>query len=269
LPASDRSAAPAPSLDALAAILREAGTIALKTFRANVRSWTKAGQSPVCEADIAVNDFLKDRLASLGPQIGWLSEESVDDSARLDAASVWIVDPIDGTRAYIAGLEDWSISVALVKAGRPVVAGLYAPVTNELFLAQRDLGATCNGKTLAVTDAATLAGARVGGPRNRVDRLARVANGIVPAPKIHSLALRFARVAQGRLDVVVAGPNSHDWDLAAADLLVHEAGGLVTDLAGAPVIYNRSNPVHGILVAAGPARLGILRGLLREHADAI
>lgn len=263
------SDATAITRDALGEIAREAGAIALKTFRGTVRSWTKGGQSPVCEADLAVNEFLKARLAADAPEPGWLSEESADDPARLAAERVWIVDPIDGTRAYLAGLEDWTVSIALVEAGRPLLAALYAPATDELFLAERGRGALRNEEPLRVTDADALAGARIGGPKNRIEGLAAVAPGIVPAKKIHSLALRFARLAQGRLDAVFASANSHDWDLAAADLLVHEAGGALTDLAGRPVHYNRPEPVHDVLIAAGPARLAVLRGLLDERAGAI
>lgn len=267
MPASDSAAAITRA--ALGEIAREAGAIALKTFRGNVRSWTKGGQSPVCEADLAVNEFLKARLAAQTPQHGWLSEESADDPGRLDAKRVWVIDPIDGTRAYLAGLEDWTVSIALVEAGRPLLAALYAPATDELFLAERGGGALRNEEPMRVTDADALAGARIGGPKNRLDRLAAVAPGIVAAKKIHSLALRFARLAQGSLDAVFASANSHDWDLAAADLLVHEAGGALTDLAGRPVHYNRPEPVHDVLIAAGPARLAALRELLDERAGAI
>ncbi len=268
MPAAETTAIAPPPLDALGDVLREAGGIALKTFRGDVRSWTKGGNSPVCEADLAVNDFLKGRLTALGSDYGWLSEESADDAARLDAEHVWVVDPIDGTRGYLAGLDDWTISVALVGRGRPLLAALYAPATDELFLAERGRGARRNGEPLRVTDADALAGARIGGPKNRIDRLASTV-GVVPTAKIHSLALRFARLAQGALDAVFASANSRDWDLAAADLLVHEAGGAITDLAGRTVLYNRPTPTHDVLVAAGPLRLAALRGLLNERAGAV
>lgn len=265
MPVSEAQIAQPVSAATLVPILRRAGLIALKTFRGQVRSWTKAGHSPVSEADHAVNDFLKDELFALMPQAAWLSEESVDDAARLDAGHVWVIDPIDGTRAYLAGLDDWSISVALVADGRPVHAALYAPVTDEMFFASSGQGATRNGKPLRVTDGASLEGARFGGPRNRIDAIAATVPGLVPMPKIHSLALRFARVADGSLDAVVAGPNSHDWDLAAADLLVEEAGGMVSDVSGRPVAYNRETPQHPSLIAAGPERLVLLRSALRAR----
>src|SRR5712671_5108798 len=113
----------------LAAALREAGAIALKTFQAPVKSWLKNRSSPVCEADIAVDSFLRERLAGPGSGHGWLSEETADDRSSRQARRLWIVDPIDGTRSYLAGRPDWAISVALVADGRPVLAGVFAPAT--------------------------------------------------------------------------------------------------------------------------------------------
>jgi myo-inositol-1(or 4)-monophosphatase len=194
-----------------------------------------------------------------------LSEETEDDPARLDRTDVWVVDPIDGTRAYLAGLPDWVISAALVSAGRPVVAALYAPVTDELFLAIADAGATLNGRPIAASAGDRLQGARFSGAKRRLDSLEAVAPGIETMPRVPSLALRIARVATGALDGTFAAANSHDWDLAAADLLVHEAGGLISTLTGQSLIYNRPDPVHGALVAAGRARHAVLLGLIRDR----
>ncbi len=115
--------------DRLADVVREAGALALKTFRGQLKSWMKGKSSPVTEADIAVDALLRDRLLGIR-DAGWLSEETEDDPARLDRTEVWVVDPIDGTRAYLAGSAEWTISAALVSAGRPVVAALYAPVNS-------------------------------------------------------------------------------------------------------------------------------------------
>ena len=251
--------------DPLALILREAGEIALIAAKKPLKRWMKGGNSPVSEADIAVNDFLTTRLPPLVPDAGWLSEETEDNSARTAANLVWIVDPIDGTRAYLDQRPDWTVSVALAEAGRPVVAGLYAPVTDEMFLAVAGAGATLNGARIRVTSGEVLAGAGIAGPQGLLKRLAEISPRISPRPKIHSLALRIARVAEGALDVAFASRNSHDWDLAAADLLVHEAGGALSDFTGQPPRYNQPHPVHGALVAAGPARHQALLALLRER----
>ena len=261
MPGNDRRAL----LEPLAGVLREAGEIALIASKRPLRRWTKHGSSPVSEADIAVNDFLATRLPPLAPDAGWLSEETEDNMARLDAATLWVVDPIDGTRAYLDGRPDWSVSVALVENGRPMLGGLYAPVTDELFLATADGGATVNGARIKVDAGDALAGARLAGPQGHLRKLAEINPRLLPQPKIHSLALRFARVAQGGIDAAIASRNSRDWDLAAADLLVHEAGGALTDLNGRAPVYNRPDPVHATLIAAGAPRQAAILELLRDR----
>jgi myo-inositol-1(or 4)-monophosphatase len=217
--------------DRLAAAVREAGALALQTFRGELKSWIKGKSSPVSEADLAVDALLRERLLLIH-DAGWLSEETEDDPARLQRADVWVVDPIDGTRAYLAGLPDWAVSVALVHAGRPVVAALYAPVTNELFLSIAGTGATLNGVPIKASTGDRIADAKFSGPKRRLESLATIEPGIQSMPRVPSLALRLARVATGALDGAFAGPDSHDWDLAAADLLVHEAGGLISTVTG-------------------------------------
>jgi len=250
----------------LATAMREAGALAMRTYRsASLKSWTKSGTSPVSEADIAVDHLLRARLGTLVPDAAWLSEETDDDRARLAVPDVWVVDPIDGTRAYIAGLEDWTISVALVRDGHPVLAALYAPVSDEMFLASRGNGAHLNDRPLAVTPAATIAGASFAGPQRYLDWVTGIKAGTTTVPKIHSLALRLARVADGTIDAAFTGGNSHDWDLAAADLLVHEAGGALTDFHGRSLTYNAAKPVHGALVAAGTARHAALVALAQAR----
>jgi myo-inositol-1(or 4)-monophosphatase len=194
-----------------------------------------------------------------------LSEETEDDPSRLTADAVWIVDPIDGTRAYLEGRDDWVISVALAAGGRPTLAALYAPVTDEFFFAAAGEGATCNGDAIRVQEGAGLEGARLLGPKRYLGSLAELHPSIVPLPRIGSLALRLARVANGQVDIAIVGGNSHDWDLAAADLLVHEAGGVLTDLDGAQLTFNRPHPVHELLVAASGSRHGTALALVRER----
>jgi myo-inositol-1(or 4)-monophosphatase len=255
---------PARATECLAVSVREAGLLALSMFGTPLKTWTKGASSPVSEADIAVNALLRERLNTAGPGIGWLSEESADDSARLKLRFVWIVDPIDGTRGYIANLPDWAVSAALVENGRPIAACLFAPVTDEFFMAVAGKGATRNGKTIAARSGAELACTRVAGPKNFLERLAAIAPPFTVVPRIHSLALRLARVAEGTIDAAIAGGSSHDWDLAAADLLVHEAAGLLTPFGGEPLTYNRAVPRHGMLVAAGSDRHAVLLQLLND-----
>jgi myo-inositol-1(or 4)-monophosphatase len=252
--------------DRLAQAVQEAGAVAKKFFRGPLKHWTKGqGDSPVTEADIASNELLQKHLVEPGD--GWLSEESENDPTRLVARRVWVVDPIDGTRAFIAGREDWSVSAALAVDGRPVAAALFAPATDELFLATAGGGATRNGVAIRASSLGGLEGARVGGPKKLLDRIVSSGTGLVPMPRIHSLALRLARVAHSELDAAIAGGNSHDWDLAAADLLVHEAGGLMTALDGRVLIYNRPDPVHGVVLAAGRERHAALADLIRAQTS--
>jgi len=250
--------------DALEAVMREAGELARHTSRGDFKRWTKGhDNSPVSDADIAVNDLLKERLTALAPAAGWLSEETEDHLPGRAMTTAWIVDPIDGTRAFIAGRADWTISVALVEHDRPMLAALYAPVTDEMFLAVREQGATLNGSAIHADGGGTLTQAKLAGPKRYLDRLENLSPNILPQPKVHSLALRLTRVAHGGLDAAIASPGSHDWDLAAADLLVHEAGGMMTDFNGQRLRYNRPHVVHGALIAAGASRHATLIDLVR------
>jgi myo-inositol-1(or 4)-monophosphatase len=248
----------------LAAAVREAGALALGMFGSEIKTWTKGQSSPVSAADIAVDDLLRARLMAAGSGIAWLSEESADDPARAAARRVWVVDPIDGTRAYLAGRTDWAVAAALVEDGRPVAAALFAPAARAFYGAVAGKGATLDGAPIAASPGESLDGARVAGPKSYQDRLAARGFKVEAAPRIHSIALRFAQVARGTLDAAFSSGSSHDWDLAAADLLVHEAGGALTTLTGQPPVYNRSELVHGPLVAAGRARH---ETLVRLHFD--
>ena len=252
--------------NSLEAVMHEAGELARVTSRGEFKRWTKGhDHSPVSEGDIAVNNLLRIRLAALAPEAGWMSEETEDDLPGRAMATAWIVDPIDGTRAYISGRADWTISVALVEYGRPVLAALYAPVTDEMFLSVHGQGATLNGAAIKASGSPALSGARLAGPKRYLDRLAGLNPEILAQPKVHSLALRFARTAQGELDAALASPGSHDWDLAAADLLVHEAGGVMTDFTGQRLRYNQPHTVHRALIAAGPPRHATLIELVRDR----
>ena len=246
-------------------VVREAGALALKLFRTDLKSWTKGQSSPVSEADIAVNDLVERRLRAATPDYGWLSEESADDPARLAKSLTWVVDPIDGTRAYLARQEDWSVSIALVSEGLPVLGAVFAPVTDEFFFATRGRGAVLNGGGVAPAPGATIDFPKIAGPKPLVERLGGLREGESLHPRIGSLALRLVRVADGRLDAAFAGGHSRDWDLAAADLIVHEAGGEMTTLAGERMVYNQTDVRHGLLVAAGRARHAHIVKHFREN----
>ena len=181
------------------------------------------------------------------------------------ARRVWIVDPIDGTRGFIAGVPEWTVVAALVEDGRPINAAVYAPVDDQLYLAEAGKGVTLNGVPIASSAGATLEGARVNGAKRRLEALAALVPNVEIIPRIASLALRLARVADGKYDIVFSAGQSRDWDLAASDLLVHEAGGALTDFEGQSLVYNRPEPVHGPLIAAGRERHAALLTLVRDN----
>ena len=249
----------------LTAAVREAGALALSLFRTELKNWTKGASSPVSEADIRTNDLLESRLRSATPDYGWLSEESVDDDKRLGKRLTWIVDPIDGTRGYLAGREDWCVSVALVEDATPVLAAVFVPVSDEFFFAVRGQGATLNGVSVAAATGAELDFPRVAGPKPLVERLNASSGDTVLHPRIGSLALRLCRVAHGSLDAAFAGGQSRDWDLAAANLIVQEANGNMTALSGDTILYNRREVTHGVLVAAGRDRHARIVEHFRNH----
>ncbi|WP_420143820.1 inositol monophosphatase family protein [Sphingobium sp.] len=212
-----------------------------------VRQWEKVPGHPVCEADLSVDALLRERLAAIDPQAGWLSEETADTVHRLDATRVWVVDPIDGTRDYLRGRPGWSVSVALVENGAVMLAILAAPARNELWVARRGEGATRNGLPLRAGSRDTLPGARV-----PADQLPRADRDLVAVDKPNSIALRMAMVAADEADLVATVRWGNEWDVAAAALIVQEAGGIVTDALGEPLGFNRPQPTAFGLLCAAP-----------------
>jgi myo-inositol-1(or 4)-monophosphatase len=248
----------------------EAGEIALGLFRPGektaAKTWSKSGGSPVTEADIGVDTFLRIRLSALLPDAAWLSEETVDDALRLSRRYVWVVDPIDGTRAYMAGSPDWAVCVALLDEGRPILGVVHAPASAETYTALAGGGAQRNGVPIAATMLGELDEARIAGPKPMLDALMRIAP-FAPADKIPSLALRLVRIADGRIDAGLVSADARDWDLAAADLILQEAGGWVGGSDGQAAVYNRETPVHGVLVASGHSLKDTLLAALQRMRD--
>jgi myo-inositol-1(or 4)-monophosphatase len=231
-------------VDRIVAAAAEAGALALARRDEGFRRWEKAGGEPVCEIDLQVDTLLRDRLAAIDPEAGWLSEESIDDKARLGTRRVWVVDPIDGTRDYLRGRSGWAVSIALVEDGRVAVGVLDAPARGERWVAIAGEGATRNGAPIHVTPRDMLPGARV-----PADQLPRRDNDLVPVAKPNSIALRIAMVAAGEADLVATLRWGHEWDIAAAMLIAAEAGATVTDAFGAPIAYNsESGEAFGVLV---------------------
>ena len=245
--------------------VREAGLLAKSLFRTELKNWIKGKSSPVSEADIAVNELLERRLREASPGYGWLSEESADDQSRVGRKYTWIVDPIDGTRSYLAGRDDWCVCAALVEDASPVLAAVYAPASEEFFFAARGKGTLLNDRRVLASPGDDLDFSRMAGPKPLVERLNPSSDDISLHPRIGSLALRLCRVAHGALDAAFAGGQSRDWDLAAANLIVQEANGRMTALSGDAISYNRRDVVHGVLVAAGRDRHARIVGHFKDH----
>lgn len=235
----------------LEAIVREAGRIALAAWPGDghpLEQWEKVPGQPVCAADIEVDGFLKAELRDLLPAAGWLSEESTDAPARLGESLIWLVDPIDGTRDFIAGRDGWAVSVALVSTRRPLLGYLYAPARRreeggELWWAEAGKGAWRNGRQLSASRRASLAGARV-----PATRLAPEDADLVLVDRPNSIALRMAMVAADEADLVGTLRWGFEWDVAAAGLIAREAGAEVTDVFGHALNYNKPDPrAFGVL----------------------
>jgi myo-inositol-1(or 4)-monophosphatase len=234
----------------LQASVKEAGALALSYFGRKVASKQKADNTWVTEADLAVDAMLQEKLmAGRGADYAWLSEETADDPRRLDCRSVWIVDPIDGTHAFIEGIKEWTIAAALVDDGVPVLAAVFNPATDEMFIARRGHGAFLNGKPIEVRDRGAIEGADVIATTSMFKK-----KDLWPPMEVqwvHSIAYRMARLAHGRVHATLSHTGKSEWDLAAPTLLVQEAGGIVTEIDGSALIFNRPTPRHNGLVAAG------------------
>lgn len=233
--------------------VREAGPVAMGFFRNGARHWEKSPGDPVSEADHAVNDLLKARLHDARPDYGWLSEETPDDPARLDKPKVWVIDPIDGTKAFLRGDPEFTICAALLQDGQPISAAVFNPATDEFFEATAGGGAKLNGAPIRASDARELEHAHLLAGKRMFERAG------YPGPPlgvtfrfINSVAYRLSLVAAGRFDSCVSLNGKSDWDLAAADLIVREAGGKVTTARGKPFAYNGRSTRHGSVVASAP-----------------
>ena len=221
----------------------------LQLARQNVRHWQKPDGSTVTEADLAINDFLQKRLAGQRPDYGWLSEESPDTAERLSKEHLWVVDPIDGTNSFVNGTDGWCIGAALVAGQRPILGAVFRPVKNEFYWAARGGGAWCNDQRITPAPAQGLQDARLLGTGRAARLLAEKGVQGQHAPHI-PLLLRLALVASGQADIALSFGNKNDWDVVAGDLILEEAGAMVTDLTGEPMLYNKPEPWQNGMLAA-------------------
>jgi len=240
----------AEDLVLISKVVRDAGAIAKQAFDDNdSKVWDKSNDSPVTDADIAVNDYLADVLRAARPDYGWLSEETKDDNSRHACPRSFVVDPIDGTRAFIDRTPNFAVSVAIIEDGQSIAGAVFNPLTDEMFEASLGGGAKLNGNSLSAPDTNKIDGIRMVGYPRKFRRLGwpdmtcRVAN---------SMAYRMVLVASGQADATVAFTPKSDWDLAAAQLIATEAGAIVTNLYGKDPAYDGPTTSGLGVICAGP-----------------
>ncbi len=241
--------------------VREAGHIARSFYGGDYKQWNKEGGSPVTEADLAVDRFLFQTLIGARPDYGWLSEETIDDPLRLQRRTVFVIDPIDGTVAFLKNRPHFTICAGTVVDGRPVCGVVYNPISDEIYSARLGAGAHRNGTPIRVGARDVLQDCAMLGDRTQLSA--------APFPPMHvqnrnSVAYRVVLVADGSADASVSLTPKRDWDLAAADIILSEAGGRLTDSHGEVLVYNRPVTKQASLVAANPPLSNEILTLLRQ-----
>jgi myo-inositol-1(or 4)-monophosphatase len=231
-----------------------AGELALAERERGLKIWSKSGGSPVTSADLAVDQLLRSRLLSARPDYGWLSEETADTTERLSKRRIFVVDPIDGTVAYMKDKPWWCVPIAVVEDGRPVAAVIHAPMLNETFVATLGGGATLNGRPITASDTTDLDDASVLADA----RLMEGPHWPEPWPvmryeKRNALAYRMALVAAGAFDAAIALTPKWDWDVCAGALIAEEAGARVSDHHGGTWRFNQPDPRQTSLICSAPA----------------
>ena len=233
--------------------VREAGAIAMSYFDNGVESWDKADDDPVTEADLAVDGFLRETLLAPEPDDGWLSEESEREPHAPDHPNIWVVDPIDGTRAFIDGKPHFTICAALISDGTAALAAVFNPAKDEFFAARIGRGATCNGGAIEVSGHDALEGTRMISYRAMFDdKHWRTPWPPIDISMVNSIAYRIALVARGDYDACINLRPQNDWDIAAAELILREAGGRCTNRDGEPYRFHGRGGKNQNVIAANP-----------------
>ena len=237
----------------------EAGKIALN-LQKKVKVKYKSENQPVTNADIEINNYLLDFLKQKTPNFGWLSEESVDDRSRFDSDFFWCLDPIDGTRSYILGKPEYTISLALIKNFKPIFGIVYNPSTKEYFHAEENKGAFCNKTKIKVNSKRKFEYCSLAVSNSEINILKSYnffnSNNV---KRIGSIAYKIALVAKGEIDIAISLTKKNDWDLAAADLIIREAHGTIMDTNGKKIIYNTQDLKINSIMAANRSIISDLK----------
>lgn len=253
--------------DLLVQAARAAGDIAKTAFlQSDMKVWDKAKNHPVTEADLAVNNCLHDLLMTARPDYGWLSEETKDDRSRHERTRSFVIDPIDGTRAFIDRSPNFTVSLAVIENDIPIVGVIYNPLKDELFGAYKGGGAVLNDKPISPSPCREIAACKmIGYPR----KFRRLGWPPMDVSVVNSMAYRVALVAAGLRDGTVSFTPKSDWDVAAGAIIAVEAGARITTLDGAELCFNQALPSQMGIVCSGPELHQKLTARLRPLVDVV
>ncbi len=223
----------------------------------------KFPDNPLTDADLAADKLLHEKLTELLPEAGWLSEETRDSPERLEREMVWVVDPLDGTKEFVLGIPEFTVSVGLVKEGRPLLAVIFNPPTGELYYGHRSEGVFLNGQAVTVSGQAQLEGAAIDASRSERKRGEfEPFEAMLEIKTMGSIAYKLARVAAGQVDATWSRGPKNEWDICAGVLLIEAAGGVCQDLDDNPITFNKSFPkVNGIIADNGRLHQQIVTAL--------
>ena len=221
--------------------IHKAGNIA-QSLKNKIKISYKSQNQPVTNADIEINKYLFDFFKKETPKFGWLSEESTDDLSRLNNDFFWCLDPIDGTRSFISGKPEYTISIALMNHSFPILGMIFNPETKEFFYAEKNKGAFCNSKKILVKSNKNLNSSVYAISTSEIKYLrSKDFFNKKKIIKLGSIAYKIALVAKGEIDVALSLTKKNDWDIAAADVLITEAGGELVEMNGKKITYNTKN----------------------------
>ena len=237
-------------LDTLKQSVSKAGDLAMEFFGKDVDIEIKKDGSQVSAADLAVNELLEAELTKLDPSIIWLSEESPIDKNRLNAPYIWVIDPIDGTRGFLENQPDWTIVAALIEKNCPILSVVYNPVKSELYSAETGKGAFLNDQLITTSSTTDLSSAHIISSKSHFNRVFTKETE-KPSNRTwnSSMAYRIARIAEGAADATISLTPKNDWDIAAAHLILEEAGGQISTHLGNGITYNNEEIRHPSVVA--------------------